>query len=102
MHIWKSAVNISYEKFNCNKNDKRQFIRFSSYFLDPCAEYDGIGALAEPELTVCCAKTCGSCGGGGCTSRPGGTQNCCTGNIKDNGKVCGLDGNKAPCIIPGI
>ena len=69
--------------------------------LDPCAEYDGIGTLAEPELTVCCAKTCGSCGGGGCTGRPGGTQNCCTGNIKNSGKICGVDGNKAPCTIPG-
>ena len=39
------------------------------YLSDQCSEYDGIGTLSEPGLTVCCAKTCGSCGGVGCTSK---------------------------------
>ena len=68
---------------------------------DPCGQYDGI-AINQTGETICCAKSCGSCGGSGCVSRPGGTNKCCTGNILSSGQICGLKGNKAPCTIPGI
>merc|ERR1711990_1274644 len=50
---------------------------------------------------VCCPKSCGSCGGKGCSSRPGGASNCCVGNgkttfISGSGKMCS-DG-APPCI----
>lgn len=64
---------------------------------DPCEEYDGI-ASGE---TICCAKSCGSCGGPGCEERPGRKSKCCSQNILSSGKNCGLNGNKAPCIISG-
>jgi hypothetical protein len=32
---------------------------------------------------VCCALTCGKCGGGGCGSREGGELQCCHTKIKD-------------------
>merc|ERR1711998_214520 len=49
----------------------------------------------------CCPKSCGSCGGKGCSSRPGGASNCCVGNgkttfISGSGKMCS-DG-APPCI----
>ena len=31
--------------------------------------------------THCCAASCGSCGGSGCSSRPGGASKCCTGQM---------------------
>ena len=46
---------------------------------------------------VCCPTRCGSCGGSGCGSRPGGPSNCCSGSIVDSGVVCGT----APCILSG-
>lgn len=44
---------------------------------------------------VCCAATCGECGGAGCSQRPGGTANCCTGAIDDSGVSCSSSG--PPC-----
>lgn len=37
---------------------------------------------------VCCAATCGGCGGVGCNMRPGGRDNCCVGTIRSSGKMC--------------
>lgn len=43
--------------------------------------------VASPSGLACCAASCGTCGGPGCGSRPGGTDNCChqhvTGNFND-------------------
>lgn len=47
---------------------------------------------------ICCAATCGSCGGRGCRSRMGGEENCCTGYIATNGAPCS-ETNAPPCII---
>lgn len=46
--------------------------------------------------SVCCASSCGQCGGSGCKSRPGGGPNCCTSRIKKDGKLCSEGG--APCV----
>lgn len=47
---------------------------------------------------ACCAASCGSCGGSGCSTRPGGASACCTGRIKDDAKSCLV--NEAPCAVP--
>jgi hypothetical protein len=61
-------------------------------------------ALADPACTtgipngdVCCAASCGSCGGTGCGSRPGGARACCTGPIAAAGVSC--SGAEPPCIM---
>ena len=48
-------------------------------FFKDCSGYKGI---PNPSGSACCAKKCGKCGGSGCSKRPGGKKNCCTGNIK--------------------
>lgn len=48
---------------------------------------------------VCCDNACGSCGGSGCGSLPGGSANCCTGSIQDSGQWCLQDGVSAPCTF---
>jgi len=35
--------------------------------------------IVNPENTICCPASCGSCGGTGCEARPGGSQCCETG-----------------------
>merc|ERR1719305_111230 len=53
---------------------------------------------------VCCPSSCGTCGGPGCASSPGGKSNCCVGNGYEYGitaakKSC--SDNAPPCIIMG-
>ena len=71
--------------------------------VDVCEKYDGIDLKLEGQI-VCCAKSCGTCGGDGCETRPGGRENCCKFEIQfnsDNGaNTCGTF-NKAPCFILG-
>ena len=47
---------------------------------------------------VCCALSCGVCGGTGCSARPGGASACCTGPIKAAKKSCKK--HAAPCTLP--
>ncbi|CAN0410370.1 unnamed protein product, partial [Ascophyllum nodosum] len=49
---------------------------------------------------VCCPESCGTCGGVGCSSRPGGAYECCTSDIKSLGLKCG-DTGAAPCLMDG-
>jgi hypothetical protein len=51
------------------------------------------GGIFHPTARVCCAKSCGQCGGTGCSKFDGGASNCCMGSIW---KPCG-DGAPAPC-----
>ena len=61
---------------------------------------DGVvGYHPENGKVICCASSCGICGGAGCSGRPGGASVCCTGNINANGVVCATDSDVA-CIIP--
>lgn len=46
---------------------------------------------------VCCAVSCGTCGGAGCSGRPGGTANCCASAIQASGVSC--SGSLPPCIV---
>jgi hypothetical protein len=47
---------------------------------------------------VCCAASCGICGGTGCGGRPGGTDACCMGWITDVNQSCG--DHQPPCVMP--
>ena len=46
---------------------------------------------------VCCAQSCGSCGGRGCGSLPGGSQSCCYGRVRDSTNICDGTTSNAPC-----
>jgi hypothetical protein len=46
---------------------------------------------------VCCAASCGTCGGTGCSSRPGGTGACCTGAVWQSAPSCTYSG--PPCVL---
>ena len=46
---------------------------------------------------ACCAASCGTCGGSGCSRRPGGGDNCCGGSINAANRNCDLV--NPPCII---
>eukprot|EP00903_Cladosiphon_okamuranus_P006682 g6522.t1 len=50
--------------------------------------------------TVCCDLGCGSCGGSGCSLRPGGGTACCKGLIENSEVLCSVSG-AAPCILDG-
>lgn len=47
---------------------------------------------------VCCADACNTCGGRGCDSRPGGSQACCTRNIRKRGRKC-RNRNQTGCMV---
>ena len=53
--------------------------------------------IASANRDVCCASSCGSCGGSGCSSRPGGASACCTGGVKESARSCEVYG--APCVL---
>ena len=66
--------------------------------------FDSVQLLSDPNCetgilsgNVCCLDSCGSCGGQGCGSRPGGAEGCCVGTITDAGKSC--ESNIPPCLV---
>eukprot|EP00752_Nemacystus_decipiens_P008422 g7528.t1 len=63
----------------------------------PTADFvcDGVLSLLGQ---YCCPSSCGECGGVGCSSRPGGSEACCTSKIAANGHLCKETGT-APCRI---
>jgi len=61
------------------------------------------GGLCNPDFgiltsNVCCAKSCGSCGGDGCSGLPGGGALCCHGAIKKSGSVC-AKADDVGCVV---
>lgn len=50
---------------------------------------------------VCCGSECGKCGGTACSSRGGGADDCCRGNIMESGILCSDNGGASPCIVAG-
>jgi hypothetical protein len=50
---------------------------------------------------ICCAGSCGQCGGPACASLPGGYDSCCTGPIRKQNITC-ADGNSVGCIVPMV
>src|SRR5690606_13679674 len=57
------------------------------------------GGILDGDGSTCCAASCGTCGGSGCSGRPGGAASCCEQTIRDSGRSC-LD-NGPPCIMYG-
>ena len=58
---------------------------------------NGIQVTRHDDEMLCCALSCWICGGGGCSQRPGGDFECCTGHILEFGKSC--NDYDASCII---
>lgn len=54
------------------------------------------GSVASPDGSVCCKESCSTCGGTGCSKRPGGATNCCMGHVQASGVQCGYPPDKAP------
>lgn len=52
--------------------------------------------IKNADGTACCASMCGTCGGYGCSSRPGGYTACCTNAMI---KLCSATGGVAPCKL---
>ena len=46
---------------------------------------------------VCCASSCGTCGGASCGELPGGSANCCVKKIQKQGESC--DEAPPPCVM---
>lgn len=46
---------------------------------------------------VCCAASCGNCGGLGCSQRPGGVDECCVRRVQGVGESCLHQA--APCVL---
>jgi hypothetical protein len=57
----------------------------------------GIKGSGPNHSTVCCTKSCGTCGGTGCSRRSGGAKDCCSRNIFESKVSC--DNSMAPCIV---
>jgi len=49
---------------------------------------------------TCCPLECGTCGGKGCSGRPGGAGKCCAKRIKNSDKECSNESDDA-CFLPG-
>lgn len=66
---------------------------------DPNPDPSCTRGLAGPFglVAACCSARCGSCGGGGCSRRPGGSQECCGGRINTRNRSCDVVG--PPCIV---
>jgi hypothetical protein len=54
---------------------------------DPTCQHGILSKLGDGR-EVCCAASCGSCGGTGCNDRPGGGAACCGGTISKDGRSC--------------
>ena len=48
---------------------------------------------------ACCAASCGTCGGSGCSQLPGGADACCKNAILNSGVSCSTSG--PPCVVSG-
>ncbi|MDP3238159.1 MAG: glycoside hydrolase family 16 protein [Myxococcales bacterium] len=69
------------------------WVRFSNLVTDP----DCATGVPSADGTVCCARTCGRCGGSGCSGLPGGSRNCCSGQILGSRVLC--SGAAPPCVL---
>ena len=67
---------------------------YDNWYTAPSDPYCETGIAASNG--ACCNIACGTCGGSGCASRPGGGS-CCTGNILNSGVSCA--DSLPPCII---
>lgn len=56
---------------------------------------DLLGGVSDATGLACCAAMCGTCGGVGCESQPGGAGNCCLDRINEVNQLCG----DPPCLL---
>eukprot|EP01083_Nonionella_stella_P019334 53772_1 len=70
----------------------------SDTWLRPlCNQVDPFCDRGVIKQDTCCAFSCGTCGGTGCSDRPGGAEKCCQTPIRDSNETC--DHSVAPCVI---
>ena len=72
--------------------------RLDSEVCEAAKTWCGKGYLGA-RGTVCCAKTCGKCGGKNCGKLRGGSKNCCSAYIKKNDEMC-KSFNDRGCKVP--
>ncbi len=66
--------------------------------LAPCVLPDPKCERGLENGSICCPKTCETCGGTDCGDRPGGADSCCVSNILNANISCA--NKRAPCVIP--
>merc|ERR1712166_339166 len=98
-NIGKTAASVKASMANHGQGEKKDQVLGDTNVDPPASPYCTNG-FANPKGDTCCKKTCGDCGGSGCSKRPGGTNNCCTNKIQAAKKLCKKNGADAPCIIP--
>ncbi|MEE2903244.1 MAG: hypothetical protein VYC39_13000 [Myxococcota bacterium] len=76
-------------------------------YLENWAGESRLDALLQPDPMcsrgvrsgqTCCANSCGTCGGTGCSQRPGGAESCCSGRIQMTARSCASF--PPPCVLP--
>merc|ERR1711865_93726 len=97
-NIGKTAASVKASMANHGQGEKKDQV-LGDTNVAPASPYCTNG-FAHPKGDTCCKKSCGACGGSGCSKRPGGAKNCCTNKIKAAKKLCKKNGADAPCIIP--
>lgn len=73
-------------------------VRTASTAAPPPSPWCINGVFPHNKL-LCCAASCGTCGGKDCQKRPGGSQMCCYSAIKKSGVQC-ENGGQVACIVP--
>ena len=60
--------------------------------------------VTSSDGSACCAKICGTCGGAGCSGRPGGAARCCPGwkEFDSSARLCAMSNGVAPCFLDDL
>ena len=91
------AISPSIEPINMPTLSPK-YTNISSTSPDPYCDH-GL-RYVELDAPVCCVLSCGTCGGLGCSARPGGGTKCCGSSIIIQNNSC--DTNGAPCVITSV
>ncbi len=63
-----------------------------------CAGTGCAHGVLDPSGDVCCAASCGRCGGTSCQNLHGGRDNCCTSSVRNSNHSCAQ--HEPPCTMP--
>jgi hypothetical protein len=74
-----------------------KYILIVFLFLKPCYSIDKYCASGIPFNDICCADSCGLCGGEGCAEQQTDPANCCESSIREVNNFCSE--NDPPCIV---
>lgn len=83
---------VYYDNFTVNKGK-----RISGSLGTDCEIFEQ--GIFNTTTATCCANSCGSCGGTGCGSLPGGAKACCNTQILNEGSWCLQNDTSAPCYF---